>query len=286
MIALWLPQVLEGGYGWIQLSIDGRLALQMLLVLIAAKAAAFALTVSSGGSGGVFAPSLFVGAMLGGSFAVLAHQAPAIFVVLGMAAVFGAAARVPIATMLMVTEMAGGLRLLAPAGFTVVIAYMIQAGLASRLKYRSLYEGQVPSPRNSPAHYLDEIQDAMLLLGKRDLHLSDQSTHLDLLRLLRSSIQFDLPGNKELSLALVKDASSLVGETISSLYRQFKDYEFEIIAVLRREHVLLPHPTTLLESNDRLLLITGPQARAALANLITPLPALEGNGEQADRVLS
>ena len=126
----------------------------------------------------------------------------------------------------------------------------------------------------------------MLLLGKRDLHLSDQSTHLDLLRLLRSSIQFDLPGNKELSLALVKDASSLVGETISSLYRQFKDYEFEIIAVLRREHVLLPHPTTLLESNDRLLLITGPQARAALANLITPLPALEGNGEQADRVLS
>ncbi len=286
LIALWLPQVLEGGYGWIQLSIDGRLALQMLLVLIAAKAAAFALTVSSGGSGGVFAPSLFVGAMLGGSFAVLAHQAPAIFVVLGMAAVFGAAARVPIATMLMVTEMAGGLRLLAPAGFTVVIAYMIQAGLASRLKYRSLYEGQVPSPRNSPAHYLDEIQDAMLLLGKRDLHLSDQSTHLDLLRLLRSSIQFDLPGNKELSLALVKDASSLVGETISSLYRQFKDYEFEIIAVLRREHVLLPHPTTLLESNDRLLLITGPQARAALANLITPLPALEGNGEQADRVLS
>ncbi len=288
LIALRLPQVLEGGYGWIQLSIDGRLALQMLLVLIVAKAAAFALTVSSGGSGGVFAPSLFVGAMLGGSFALLSHHAPAIFVVLGMAAVFGAAARVPIATMLMVTEMAGGLRLLAPAGFTVVIAYMIQAGLASRLKYSSLYEGQVPSPRYSPAHYLEQVQNAMSLLGKRNLHLSDEFAHLDLLRLLRSSVQFDLPGKKELSMALVPDSSSLVGQTVSTLYRQFTDYEFEIIAILRREHVLLPHPSTLLETNDRLLLITGPQAREALADLITPLPEPTGNGGQghADRAIS
>ncbi len=69
---------------------------------------AFALTVSSGGSGGVFAPSLFVGAMLGGSLAQLFHQSPAAFVVVGMAAVFGGAAHVPIAILLMVTEMTGG----------------------------------------------------------------------------------------------------------------------------------------------------------------------------------
>jgi CIC family chloride channel protein len=104
-LALALPQVLGGGYGWIQLAIDGRLALHLLVLLIFAKMAAFAMTVGSGGSGGVFAPSLFVGAMLGGTFAIVLHQMPAVFAVVGMAAVFGAAARVPVATMLMVTEM-------------------------------------------------------------------------------------------------------------------------------------------------------------------------------------
>jgi CIC family chloride channel protein len=126
LLALFLPQVLQGGYGWIQLAIDGRLALHLLLILIFAKIVAFALTVSSGGSGGVFAPSLYVGAMLGGAFAIVLHQPAAVFVVVGMAAVFGAAARVPIATMLMVTEMAGGFHLLVPAGMAVMIAYLLQ----------------------------------------------------------------------------------------------------------------------------------------------------------------
>ena len=87
---------------------------------------------SSGGSGGVFAPSLFVGAS-GRRFAILLHQVPAVFVVVGMAAVFGAAARVPIATMLMVTEMAGGYHLLVPAGLAVMIAYLLQVRLSSLL---------------------------------------------------------------------------------------------------------------------------------------------------------
>ncbi len=64
-LALRLPQVLGGGYGWIQEAIDGRLVMRLLLALLFAKIVALSLTVSSGGSGGVFAPSLFVGSMLG-----------------------------------------------------------------------------------------------------------------------------------------------------------------------------------------------------------------------------
>ena len=66
VIALRLPQVLGGGYGWIQEAIDGRLALGLLLILVVAKMLTLSFSVSSGGSGGIFAPSLFVGAMLGG----------------------------------------------------------------------------------------------------------------------------------------------------------------------------------------------------------------------------
>jgi CIC family chloride channel protein len=281
VLALWLPQVLGGGYGWIQLAINGQLALRILLVLVFAKMAAFALTVSSGGSGGVFAPSLYVGAMLGGAFAIMLHQTPAVFVVVGMAAVFGAAARVPIATMLMVTEMAGGYHLLVPAGMAVMIAYLIQIRLSSFLRYRSLYEGQVPTRRDSPAHYMEHIQTALSLLGKRGLPLMDKVGHLDLLRLVRSRMRFDLPGGKELTMGMVREDSPLIATTIADLYLRLQQYEFEIIAVLRREHVLLPHPNTLLEANDRLMLIDSPQVREPLRQFIAPLPQAQEGGMQS-----
>ena len=109
-----------------QLAINGNLAVSLLVVLLIGKLVAFALTVSSGGSGGVFAPTLFLGAMLGGIFAQLFHQQSAGFAVVGMAAVFGSTARVPIATLLMVTEMTDGYHLLVPAALAVIIGFVIQ----------------------------------------------------------------------------------------------------------------------------------------------------------------
>ena len=280
LLALRLPQVLGGGYGWIQLAINGQLTLFLLLGLLVAKMFAFAFTVSSGGSGGVFAPSLFVGAMLGGSFAILLHQLPAVFVIVGMAAVFGAAARVPIATMLMVTEMAGGYHLLVPAGLAVMISYLLQVRLSSFVKYRSLYEGQVPTRQDSPAHYLEQIQIALNLLGRRNLPVMDKLGHIDLLRLLRSRIRFDLPGNRQLAMGLIKDDSPLVGKTIRMLYDQLNLHDFEIVAVMRREHVLLPHPGTLLEPKDRVILIASQSAQEPLAKYIAPIPQIEEGGVQ------
>jgi CIC family chloride channel protein len=278
ILALRVPQVLGGGYGWIQLAIDGRLALHLLVILIFAKMAALALTVSSGGSGGVFAPSLFVGAMLGGTFAVVLHQPSAVFVVVGMAAVFGAAARVPIATMLMVTEMAGGYHLLVPAGLAVMIGYLLQDQLSSRLRYRSLYEGQVPTRQDSPAHYLEHIQIALNLLGRRQLPLGDKLGHLDLLRLLRSRIRFDLPGGRELTLNVVPEDSPVAGRPIAELYEKLSGYDFEIVAIRRREHVLLPHPETLLQPGDRLVLIASQRAREPLAQFVKPVSEEEAGG--------
>ena len=261
LLALKLPQVIGGGYGWMQLAIDGNIALKLLLVLIVAKVVAFSLTVASGGSGGVFAPSLFAGAMLGGAMAILMHQLPAVFVVVGMAAVFGAAARVPVATMLMVTEMTGGFHLLAPAGMAVMISYLLQVRLSKFVKYRSLYENQVPTVEDSPAHYMEHIEIALRLLGRRDLPVMDKLGHVDLLRLLRSRIRFDLPGGKQLTMGVVESASALAGKTIATLYKEFPPDAFEIIAVMRREHVLLPHPNTLLQTDDRVILIASPPRR-------------------------
>jgi chloride channel protein, CIC family len=282
LFALALPQVLGGGYGWIQLAIDGKLALRLLVALIFAKMLALALTVSSGGSGGVFAPSLFVGAALGGSFAILLHQAPAAFVVVGMAAVFGGAARVPIATMLMVTEMTQGYHLLLPAGLAVMTSYLLQARLAAvaKLKYRSLYEGQVPSVEDSPAHYLEQIQTGLHLLASRRVPLDRKVKHVDLLELLRSRIRFDLPGGRMLTMGLVEPGSPLDGKTIDTLYDRLEQYDFEVVAVTRREHVLLPHLETVLEPNDRLILITSLASREPLQEYIAPVPQPGAPGMQ------
>lgn len=157
IMALELPEVLGGGYGWIQEAMDGQLTLQLLLVLMFAKLIAMAFTVASGGSGGVFAPSLFVGAMLGGVLAELFNETPAAFVIVGMAAVFSGAGRVPIATLFMVTEMTGGYHLLAPAALVVALSYLVQVTLSAPLKYKSLYEAQVPNRNRRDVDLLEGI---------------------------------------------------------------------------------------------------------------------------------
>jgi len=208
------------------------------------------------------------------------HQMPAVFVVVGMAAVFGAAARVPIATMLMVTEMAGGYHLLVPAGMAVMISYLLQVRLSSFFKYRSLYEAQVPTRQDSPAHYMEQIQVALNLLGRRNLPLIDQLGHLDMLRLLQSRVQFDLPGGRHLGMGVVPENSPLVGKTIRWLYQTLQPYDFEIVAVTRREHVLLPHPDTILQANDRVILIASDAAETPLATYIAPTPQAQKSGVQ------
>ncbi len=158
LIALQWPAVLGGGYGWIQEAMNGQLGWQLLLTLMLAKTVAFSLTIGSGGSGGVFAPSLFVGAMLGGVLADVFNGSYAAFVLVGMAAVFSGAGRVPIATLFMVTEMTGGYHLLPAAALVVTLSYLIQVTLSQVFKYTSLYEAQVPTRAGRDVDLLEGVQ--------------------------------------------------------------------------------------------------------------------------------
>jgi CIC family chloride channel protein len=167
LIAVAFPKVIGGGYGWMQEAIDGKLLLTTLAVLVIAKMVAMSCTIGSGGSGGVFAPTLFIGAMLGGACAAIFHQPAAPFAIVGMAAVFAGAAHVPIATMMMVTEMTGGYALLVPASLAVVISYLVQMRLSTRLTYRSVYEAQVASRADSPAHHERHLEIARKILRDR-----------------------------------------------------------------------------------------------------------------------
>lgn len=262
IMALFIPQVLGGGYGWIQEAIDGRLALQLLLLLVVAKTVALALTISSGGSGGVFAPGLFIGAMLGGVFAKLLHQPSAAFVVVGMAAVFAGAARVPIATLLMVTEMTGGYTLLVPAALAIVVAYLVQEKLSRRVKYPTLYEGQVVGRPDSPAHHAEQLKAAMHLLADQQAELSKSVSHLDLRALLEMGIPVDLPGDKQLVVETLKRSSRYVGKSIKDCCAEERFENIDLLVVFRGQKMLEQTSDIQLEVGDRLLLIVSPNAWA------------------------
>lgn len=253
-LALAWPGVIGGGYGSMQMAIDGRLAGGALLALLLVKPLAMSLTISSGGSGGVFAPTLFIGGMLGGLLASLTHQPAAPFVIVGMAAVFSGAAHVPVASLMMVTEMTGGYTLLVPAALAVMVSVLIQRRLAPRLRYQGLYEGQVAGRADSPAHHSEHLKIALRLLNEHKVLRMADVGELNLLSLLRSGIPVDLPGGRRLVIGVLRPDSPWRNRTVADIGSL--DPDTQVFTLIRGEHMMVPRPDTTLEEGDRLLLLT------------------------------
>jgi CIC family chloride channel protein len=161
LIGLVAPEVLGTSYGWVDLAEFEKLSLftspilpliALLVALPFLKILATSFSIGSGGSGGVFAPGIVIGAFVGLDIGLLLHYllpslvpnvAP--FVIVSMLALFGAAAKAPLAVMFMVVEMTGSYQLLPAAMIAVAIAYLISGS-------NTIYRAQVPTRRDSPAH--------------------------------------------------------------------------------------------------------------------------------------
>jgi CIC family chloride channel protein len=155
LIALFLPEVIGGGYGFIQSVLYGHAGLWIMILAVFGKMLTTALTIGSGGSGGVFGPSLFIGGMIGGVIGYLGHwlfpalvTQPGAYVLVGMASYFAGVASAPIGALLMVSEMTQGYGLLAPLMLVSVIALLLT-------RKWSIYEKQVENKFASPAHTAD-----------------------------------------------------------------------------------------------------------------------------------
>ena len=123
------PHIFGSGFIFLEEVLQGRAPFFLLFLLIFLKPLATSFTLGSGNSGGVFAPSLFTGAMLGGAFGYLAmHLFPNLnieigaYALVGMAAVFSAAARAPLTSMLIVFEMSNDYRLILPLMAAGIVA--------------------------------------------------------------------------------------------------------------------------------------------------------------------
>jgi CIC family chloride channel protein len=158
---------LGSGYGFLQvvLSDSGPLTVGLLLAIGLGKVLTTSFTVGSGGSGGVFAPSLVIGGCLGAATGKIFHQLmpgvvaqPGAFAIVGMAGFFAGVANAPFSTILMVAEITGSYRLLLPTLWVSSICFIL-------CRHWSLYARQVGSRLESPAHLGDFTVD--LLAGLR-----------------------------------------------------------------------------------------------------------------------
>ncbi len=153
--------VLFGGYGLMMTAIQGTASVKILFALVLAKILATAFSISSGGSGGVFAPTVAIGALLGAAVGSSIDAlfpglgiSPAAFALVGMGGFFAGVAKVPVAATVMICEMTGNYQLVAPLLLVSILHVMLS-------RHWSLYEAQVGGIVDSPAHSGDFVIDIL-----------------------------------------------------------------------------------------------------------------------------
>jgi len=143
LMGLVVPQVLGVGYGYVGDALNGTMALRLMLVLVVLKLLAVATSYASGNAGGIFGPSLFIGAMLGGAVGTGAHHlfpaytaTPGAYALVGMGAVFAGIVRAPMTSVLMIFEMTQDYAVIVP----LMIANLVSLFISSRLQRQPIYE--------------------------------------------------------------------------------------------------------------------------------------------------
>ncbi len=159
-------------YGWLQIAIDKDYALLPLYILgpvIVFKILATSLTIGSGGSAGVFGPSMVIGGFLGAFIGTVFHLFGLFtwidvtsVIIVAMVSFFGATAKTPISSIIMGSELTGGYALLAPMMLATFVAYIMSG------QHNSIFRSQVLNRSDSPAHRM-EYQRPIL----SDLYVKD-----------------------------------------------------------------------------------------------------------------
>ena len=131
-IAIFYPQVMGDGYTFLESVLNGEGAVLLLLALVFLKIFATAITLGSGGAGGVFAPALFIGAMIGGCFGNIVHTwlpnltaDPGAYATVGIGAFLAASTHAPMTAIFLLFEMTGNYMIIVPIMLTSIIGTLV-----------------------------------------------------------------------------------------------------------------------------------------------------------------
>ena len=205
--------VLSTGHGALQLAIESsaKFGVPLLLAIGLGKLVTTSLTIGSGGSGGVFGPSVLIGGCLGAAVGQIFHSFwptlvpnPQAYGIVGMAGFFAAAAHAPISTIIMVSEMTGDYQLLLPTMWVSTLCFL----LCRRWK---LYHMQVATRLDSPAHRGDFLVDVLEGILVRDVPSNDRPLiRVPESMLLKQIVQM-LAESRQHYFPVVDDTGSMIG---------------------------------------------------------------------------
>ncbi len=169
IIGFFLPYTLAFGYGIAQDAIFNKVAIPTLIALAIGKILTTSFSIGSGGSGGVFGPSIVIGGAMGGAVGNIFHMLiptvvtnPGTFVIVGMAGFFTAVSNTPISTIIFVSEMTNSYHLLLPSLLVCSLCYL----LARRW---TIFENQVKSRIDSPVHAGEFMMDILQTMRVENL---------------------------------------------------------------------------------------------------------------------
>lgn len=169
IIGFFLPQTLSFGYGYAQLAIENQISIAVLLCIAFGKILTTSFSIGSGGSGGVFGPSIVIGGTLGGAVGKIFNSImpnivsePGAYVVVGMAGFFASVSNAPISTIIFVSEMTGSYHLLLPCLLVCSLSYLFSGPW-------NIYIKQVNNKLESGAHRGDFFMDVLATIKVEEL---------------------------------------------------------------------------------------------------------------------
>jgi CIC family chloride channel protein len=190
----FVPQVLGVGYGFVGDALNGKMAFNLMLLLVVLKLLTVTTSYASGNAGGIFGPALFIGAMLGGTVGTVAHHlfpaytaTPGAYALVGMGAVFAGIVRAPMTSVLMIFEMTQDYAVIVP----LMIANLVSLFIASRLQHEPIYEALavqdgIHLPTANTRHRSGQRQVVRIMQTATQL-LPAEITVLDAMERVRSS---------------------------------------------------------------------------------------------------
>jgi CIC family chloride channel protein len=248
LIAIWFPEVLGVGYDTTDAALKDQLPIALMLILIVAKTAATSIALASRFGGGMFSPALYLGAMTGGAFGLIAASvfpevgsSEGLYAILGMGAVTAAVLGAPISTTVMVFELTGGFAL----SLALLLTVAISNGISQAFLGRSFFQAQLES-RGIVLHEgphrtamkdarvadfmrpLEKGEDDTLPEGEREKALRADETLETALR------AFDAAGAERLPVVSPKDRSKILGR--ASQVRALALFNKLLIASSVEEH--------------------------------------------------
>lgn len=171
LIALWIPELLGVGYGAVDRALNGQMVWQVMLVLLLLKLPGTVISYASGNPGGIFGPSLFLGAMLGGSIGSLAHLhfpgwtgPPGAYALVGMGTTFAGIIRTPMTSVLMIFELTRDYSIIVPLMISNLVSFWLARKLVREPVYVQLaaQDGvHLPKPPDESTAHVLQVRDAM-----------------------------------------------------------------------------------------------------------------------------